>query len=86
MVTRPVQGPCLLLAFAYYTASFSAAHNEEPGFFAGFTFSLLVVAGNQIMYSWHPLWGHLNTRHVALTALCAVNATWQSSLYINKNW
>ena len=24
------------------------------------------------------------TRHVALTALCAVNATWRSSLYINK--
>ena len=28
--------------------------------------------------------GILNTRHAALTALCAVNATWRFSLYINK--
>ena len=26
------------------------------------------------------------TNHVALTALCAGNATWRSSLYINKEW
>ena len=25
-----------------------------------------------------------DTRHVDLTALCAVNATWRSSLYIDK--
>ena len=28
----------------------------------------------------------LQHRHTALTALCAVNATWRSSLYINKQW
>mmetsp|Transcript_110251 Transcript_110251/g.235457 ORF Transcript_110251/g.235457 Transcript_110251/m.235457 type:complete len:991 (-) Transcript_110251:99-3071(-) len=38
------------LPYAYYTASFSAAHNEEPGFLAGLTFTMLVVGGNQAMY------------------------------------
>ena len=27
-----------------------------------------------------------NIRHVSLTALCAVNATWRSSSYINQKW
>jgi len=38
------------LPFAYYSASFSYASGEEPGFLQGFLFSMLVVAGNQIMY------------------------------------
>merc|ERR1740129_1470030 len=38
------------LPFAYYQASFSYASGEEPGFLACFLFSMLVVAGNQIMY------------------------------------
>ena len=28
----------------------------------------------------------IHARHVVLTAFCAVNATWLSSLYINKKW
>lgn len=37
------------LPFAAYQASF-AQQGEEPGFLAAFVFSMLVVAGNQIMY------------------------------------
>jgi hypothetical protein len=37
------------LPFAYYQASF-AKQGEEPGFVNAFIFSMLVVAGNQIMY------------------------------------
>ena len=36
-----------------------------------------------ILWFIHTLYIRL-TRYVALTALCAVNAAWQSSLYINK--
>jgi hypothetical protein len=38
------------LPFAYYQASF-AKQGEEPPFTAAFLFSMLVVGGNQIMYS-----------------------------------
>lgn len=37
------------LPFAYYQASY-AKQGAEPGFLAAFIFSMLVVAGNQIMY------------------------------------
>jgi hypothetical protein len=41
---------CFYLPYAYYTLSFSYARGEMPGFFASTVFTLLVVAGNQIMY------------------------------------
>jgi hypothetical protein len=40
---------CFYYPFAYYQASY-AKQGEEPGFVAAFIFSMLVVAGNQIMY------------------------------------
>jgi len=38
------------LPFAYYMMSFSYSHGDEPSFFAGQVFNLLVVGGNQLMY------------------------------------
>jgi len=38
------------LPYAVYTLSFSYARGEVPGFAASFLFTMLVVAGNQIMY------------------------------------
>lgn len=41
---------CFYLPYAYYTLSFSYARGEMPGLAASSVFTLLVVAGNQIMY------------------------------------
>jgi hypothetical protein len=45
-----VWATCFYLPYAYYTLSFSYARGEMPGFFATTLFTMLVVAGNQIMY------------------------------------
>lgn len=49
MVALVVWALCFYVPYAYYSASFNK-NGEEPGFLVGFAFSMLVVAGNQIMY------------------------------------
>merc|ERR1719253_2258579 len=50
MVALTVWATCFYLPYAYYMLSFSYARGEMPGFLASTIFTLLVVAGNQIMY------------------------------------
>lgn len=49
MVALVVWALGFYVPYAYYSASFNK-NGEEPGFLTGFAFSMLVVAGNQIMY------------------------------------
>lgn len=54
------------LPYAWFTLTFNYSYGQEPGFVAGMTFSMVVVAGNALMYlvcseailSIHR-WGHL---------------------------
>jgi len=48
LVALVVYSLCFYLPFAYYQSMFKFPN--EPGFVEGFIFSMLVVAGNQIMY------------------------------------
>jgi hypothetical protein len=43
-------GVIFYLPYAYYVTSFTYANGSEPSFFANTSFSLLVTAGNQVMY------------------------------------
>lgn len=50
LVAQFLWATCFYLPYAYYTLSFSYARGEMPGLLASSVFTLLVVAGNQIMY------------------------------------
>lgn len=41
---------CFYLPYAFYMASFSYARGDQPTYFARILFTVLVVAGNQLMY------------------------------------
>jgi hypothetical protein len=41
---------CFYFPYAFYSASFSYAHGEEPPMFSRYFFTFLVVGGNQAMY------------------------------------
>ena len=38
------------LPYAWFTLTFNYSYGQEPGFVAGMTFSMVVVAGNALMY------------------------------------